>query len=48
MLDNFPNHVHPMAQFSAAIAAMNTESAFAKAYSDGASKASYWEVIKRK
>ena len=44
MLSNFPHHVHPMAQFSSAIVACNTESKFAKAYSDGANKTSYWEV----
>lgn len=44
MLNNFPSHVHPMSQFSAAITACNTESKFAKAYSDGISKTKYWEV----
>jgi len=43
LLNNFPHHLHPMAQFSAAIVALNSESKFAKAYSQGASKASYWE-----
>ncbi|XP_074658751.1 citrate synthase, mitochondrial-like [Tubulanus polymorphus] len=43
MLNSFPNNMHPMSQFSAAITALNTESKFAKAYSDGVSKASYWE-----
>jgi len=46
MLDNFPPHLHPMAQFSAAIAALNTESKFAKSYADGSmTKASYWEYV---
>lgn len=43
MLNNFPSHVHPMSQFSAAITACNTESVFAKAYMDGVNKATYWE-----
>lgn len=43
MLNNFPGHLHPMSQFSAAIAACNTESKFAEAYSKGVPKASYWE-----
>ena len=30
MLNNFPAHLHPMAQFAAAIAALNSESKFAK------------------
>ena len=33
-----------MAQFSAAIAACNSESKFAKAYSKGVKKTEYWEV----
>jgi len=44
MLNNFPSHLHPMAQFSAAIAAMNSESKFAKAYSEGVHKTKYWET----
>jgi len=43
MLNNFPAHLHPMAQFSAAIAALNSESKFAKAYADGVHKTKYWE-----
>lgn len=43
MLNNFPSHLHPMSQFSAAITACNTESKFAKAYADGVSKVVYWE-----
>jgi len=34
MLDNFPKHMHPMTQFSAAVTALNTESAFAAAYAN--------------
>lgn len=44
MLNNFPNNLHPMSQFSAAITALNSESKFAKAYGDGVHKAKYWEV----
>jgi len=44
LLKNFPNNVHPMAQFAAAIAACNSESKFAKAYSKGVKKTEYWEV----
>lgn len=44
MLNNFPSHLHPMAQFAAAIAALNSESKFAKAYSEGVHKSKYWEA----
>lgn len=44
MLDNFPTNLHPMSQFSAAITALNSESSFARAYSEGVNKAKYWEV----
>ncbi|MFO0007620.1 MAG: citrate/2-methylcitrate synthase, partial [bacterium] len=44
MLNNFPAHLHPMAQFVAAIAALNSESKFAKAYSEGVHKSKYWEA----
>jgi citrate synthase len=45
MLGNFPHHLHPMSQFAAAIAALNSESKFAKAYHDGVHKSTYWEHI---
>lgn len=46
MLNNFPaSRMHPMTQFSAAITALNTESKFAKAYSQGVKKALYWESV---
>ncbi|KAI5729808.1 probable citrate synthase 2, mitochondrial [Diaphorina citri] len=45
MLNNFPNHLHPMSQFSAAITALNSESKFAKAYNDGVHKSKYWEYV---
>ena len=44
MLNNFPETLHPMSQFSAAITAMNSESKFAKAYAQGVHKNTYWEV----
>lgn len=44
MLDNFPTNLHPMSQFSAAITALNSESSFARAYSEGVHKTKYWEV----
>lgn len=43
MLNNFPNNLHPMSQFSAAICAMQSESKFAKAYASGVHKSKYWE-----
>lgn len=45
MLNNFPSNLHPMSQFSAAITALNSESKFAKAYSDGVKKTQYWEYV---
>lgn len=42
-LNNFPAHLHPMAQFTAAIAALQSESKFAQAYAKGVAKSSYWE-----
>ena len=44
MLNNFPETLHPMSQFSAAITAMNSESHFTRAYSSGVPKSDYWEV----
>ena len=45
MLNNFPHHLHPMSQLCAAINALQSESKFAKAYSNGVHKSKYWEVI---
>lgn len=42
-LNNFPTTMHPMAQFTAAVTAMSTESKFAEAYQDGVHKSKYWE-----
>ena len=44
MLNNFPDDLHPMSQFSAAVTALNNQSKFAKAYRDGVAKTDYWEV----
>ena len=44
MLNNFPSNVHPMSQLVAACSALNSESKFAKAYSEGTHKTKYWEV----
>lgn len=45
MLNNFPSNLHPMSQFSAAITALNSESKFARAYSEGVHKSKYWELV---
>jgi len=42
MLNNFPEDLHPMTQFLTAIAALNKDSKFAKAYSDQVPKSDYW------
>jgi len=44
MLHNFPADVHPMTQFSCAIAALNKESLFVEAYTNGVKKGDYWET----
>jgi citrate synthase len=44
MIRAFPKGMHPMTQLSSAILACQTESQFAQAYSDGASKMDYWET----
>ena len=43
MLKSFDKNTHPMTQLACAVAALNTESKFAKAYADGLDKAEYWE-----
>ncbi|CAL8093084.1 unnamed protein product [Calicophoron daubneyi] len=45
MLNSFPASLHPMSQLASACAALNTESKFAKAYSDGVKKSEYWEYV---
>jgi len=42
MLRNFPEDLHPMTQFATAIAALNKDSKFTKAYADGVPKTDYW------
>lgn len=44
MLRAFEKDVHPMTQLACAVAALNTESAFAKAYAKGIPKSAYWEL----
>jgi citrate synthase len=43
VIESFPISSHPMTQFCAAILALQTESKFAKAYSEGISKKEYWD-----
>jgi len=45
MLNNMPTTLHPMSQFAAAVTALNHDSKFAKAYSDGVHKSKYWEYV---
>ncbi|XP_019851213.1 PREDICTED: probable citrate synthase 2, mitochondrial [Amphimedon queenslandica] len=44
LVNNFPSSLHPMSQFSSAITAMQSDSHFAKAYSEGIHKSKYWEA----
>ncbi|KAL9108058.1 MAG: hypothetical protein Q9227_007164 [Pyrenula ochraceoflavens] len=44
MLKAFEKDVHPMTQLACAVAALNTESKFAKAYAEGIPKDAYWEL----
>ena len=43
LIDRCPNTLHPMAQFSIAVTALEHESSFARAYAKGMKKAEYWE-----
>lgn len=43
LLDRCPANLHPMAQFSIAINALETESEFARAYASGVHKKEYWK-----
>ena len=44
MLKNFEgSSVHPMTQLASAVAVLNVDSAFARAYAQGLNKADYWE-----
>jgi len=42
LLDRSPSDLHPMAQLSLAVTALEHESAFAKAYAKGMPKSEYW------
>ncbi|WP_344979590.1 citrate (Si)-synthase, eukaryotic [Compostibacter hankyongensis] len=44
-IDKLPPDTHPMTQFGIGIMAMQTESVFAKAYSDGINKKEYWSYM---
>lgn len=45
LLDSLPVSTHPMTQFISAITSMQTESVFAKRYSEGMAKKEYWEAV---
>jgi citrate synthase len=42
-IEALPLHTHPMTQFSIGVMALQTESIFVKAYSDGINKKEYWD-----
>jgi citrate synthase len=44
-IEALPLNTHPMTQFVVAIMALQTESQFAKKYSDGMNKKDYWEAV---
>ncbi len=44
VLDALPADTHPMTQFSAAVLAMQTDSIFARRYSEGMRKTEYWDA----
>ena len=43
LIDRSPPDLHPMAQLSLAVTALEHESAFAKAYAKGLNKKNYWQ-----
>jgi len=45
VIESFPTSAHPMTQFCAAIMALQTESKFTKAYSEGVSKKEHWSYV---
>ncbi|KAI9182839.1 citrate (Si)-synthase [Blastocladiella emersonii ATCC 22665] len=45
IIDRCPNTLHPMSQFSLAVTALQSESAFAKAYNQGVHKSTYWQYV---
>ncbi|KJE90772.1 citrate synthase [Capsaspora owczarzaki ATCC 30864] len=44
LINKFPATLHPMSQLAAAVAALQSESKFAKAYAAGVNKAEYWDT----
>ena len=44
LLNNLPDTTHPMTQFILGITSLQTESTFAKRYSEGMNKKEYWEA----
>lgn len=44
-IDALPVTTHPMTMFTVGVMAMQTESAFAKAYAEGMNKKDYWSVM---
>ena len=44
MLNNFPSTLHPMAQFSAAVTALHSESVFLARYNEGMAKSEYGQL----
>jgi citrate synthase len=44
-IDALPLSAHPMTMFVTGVMALQTESKFAKAYSEGLSKKDYWDVV---
>lgn len=44
-IDALPVNTHPMTMFTVGVMAMQTESAFAKAYAEGMNKKDYWSVM---
>ena len=45
VLDSLPLETHPMTQFTLAIASLQTESCFARRYSEGLKKTEYWDPM---
>lgn len=45
VLESFPIDTHPMTQFSVAVLTLQNESIFAQRYSEGMSKADYWDAM---
>lgn len=45
LVDRCPRDLHPMAQLSLAVTALERDSSFAKAYARGMNKKEYWEYV---